>query len=234
MSYRIRSGDTLSSIAGRYRTSVAALAQANNIQDPNRIITGRDLRIPGRDTPSARNTGRPVSPQVPSPPSRVPVPQPRPFQDDSFSTNPQQTQTPRTEEARTTWADPNQPGKSYESRDGVPRYSQFDSDWASNRLGGEGTVSTESRDSVYKQGCAITASAMAVSALSGQTFTPGQMDAYLDDAGAYSGNSVDFNRVGGAVNTQPPIESKRVFGGLTPDAIDQQLDAGRPVVVGVN
>lgn len=44
--YTIRSGDTLSSIAARYRTTVAALAQANGIANPNVIYAGRTLRIP--------------------------------------------------------------------------------------------------------------------------------------------------------------------------------------------
>ena len=45
-SYTIRSGDTLGSIASRYQTSVAALARANNIANPNVIFAGRTLQIP--------------------------------------------------------------------------------------------------------------------------------------------------------------------------------------------
>ncbi|MFZ5440028.1 MAG: LysM peptidoglycan-binding domain-containing protein [Myxococcota bacterium] len=45
-SYTIRSGDTLSSIAARYRTTVGALAQANGISNPNVIYAGRTLTIP--------------------------------------------------------------------------------------------------------------------------------------------------------------------------------------------
>ena len=45
-SYTIRSGDTLGSIASRYRTTVAALARANSIANPNVIYAGRTLRIP--------------------------------------------------------------------------------------------------------------------------------------------------------------------------------------------
>ena len=45
-SYTIRSGDTLSSIASRYQTSVAALARANSIANPNVIYAGRTLEIP--------------------------------------------------------------------------------------------------------------------------------------------------------------------------------------------
>ncbi|SEU38235.1 LysM peptidoglycan-binding domain-containing protein [Stigmatella erecta] len=46
--YRIRPGDTLSALAGRFNTSVSALARANNIANPNLIIAGKTLRIPGR------------------------------------------------------------------------------------------------------------------------------------------------------------------------------------------
>ncbi|MBX5483107.1 MAG: LysM peptidoglycan-binding domain-containing protein [Myxococcaceae bacterium] len=46
--YKIRWGDTLSGIAARYHTTVAALAKANHIKNPNLIYAGDTLRIPGR------------------------------------------------------------------------------------------------------------------------------------------------------------------------------------------
>ena len=45
-SYKVRKGDTLSDIARQYRVSVYQLAKANNIKNPNRIITGQRLCIP--------------------------------------------------------------------------------------------------------------------------------------------------------------------------------------------
>jgi LysM repeat protein len=45
-SYRVRSGDTLSSIAARYKTTVAVLAALNKISDPRLIRVGQVLRIP--------------------------------------------------------------------------------------------------------------------------------------------------------------------------------------------
>jgi LysM repeat protein len=45
--YRIRSGDTLSALATRFKTSVSALARTNHISNPNLIIAGKSLRVPG-------------------------------------------------------------------------------------------------------------------------------------------------------------------------------------------
>jgi LysM repeat protein len=46
--YRIRTGDTLSGIAQRYGTSVAALMKTNpQITNPNLIYAGRNLNTPG-------------------------------------------------------------------------------------------------------------------------------------------------------------------------------------------
>ena len=47
-SYTIRSGDTLSAIASRYGTTVAKLASANGIKNPNLIYAGNKLTIPGQ------------------------------------------------------------------------------------------------------------------------------------------------------------------------------------------
>ena len=44
--HQVRSGETLSGLAGRYGVSVTALAAANDLADPNLIVTGSRLRIP--------------------------------------------------------------------------------------------------------------------------------------------------------------------------------------------
>lgn len=46
MTYRVRPGDTLSGIAGRYGTTAAVLAQLNGIANPNLIYAGQVIRIP--------------------------------------------------------------------------------------------------------------------------------------------------------------------------------------------
>jgi len=43
--YKIKSGDTLSAIASRNKTTVAALAKLNKISDPNKIYAGKTLKI---------------------------------------------------------------------------------------------------------------------------------------------------------------------------------------------
>lgn len=47
MIHNIKWGDTLSSLASRFGTSVRELASANNIANPNLIIAGKTLQIPG-------------------------------------------------------------------------------------------------------------------------------------------------------------------------------------------
>ena len=53
--YTIKPGDTLGAIASRNGVSVAALAKANDISDPNRVFAGQVLTLPG-STPSAPRT----------------------------------------------------------------------------------------------------------------------------------------------------------------------------------
>ncbi|WP_410673818.1 LysM peptidoglycan-binding domain-containing protein [Amycolatopsis sp. cmx-4-68] len=45
--YTVRSGDTLSGIATKFGTTVAALAALNSISNPNLIYAGQALRLPG-------------------------------------------------------------------------------------------------------------------------------------------------------------------------------------------
>src|SRR5262249_18875750 len=64
--YRVKAGDTLSAIARRFQTTVAAIVRANKL-DPNAILpVGRMLKIPGACaavqavvTPAPPNTGPP-------------------------------------------------------------------------------------------------------------------------------------------------------------------------------
>jgi peptidoglycan hydrolase-like protein with peptidoglycan-binding domain/LysM repeat protein len=115
-------------------------------------------------------------------------------------------------------------GRTYPtSRDGTPMFKQGDAEWSKRTLGPS--------SSIGGAGCAMTATAMAVSKISGKTINPGQMDAWLDKNGGYggkSGNSLDWNKAAqmGGLSSKSPDWSL--------DTINKQLDAGRPVVVGVD
>ncbi len=65
-SYRVVRGDTLSVIARRCRSSVAAIARASGIANPNLIRVGQRLVIPGRSDFAAA-----VSPSARSPAARA-------------------------------------------------------------------------------------------------------------------------------------------------------------------
>ncbi len=82
--HRIRRGETLSEIAGRYNVTVQQIVQANGLENPNRIVTGQSLVIPGSG--SAPAGAQPTSPPPaaagptntprPRPPTATPVPKP--------------------------------------------------------------------------------------------------------------------------------------------------------------
>jgi LysM repeat protein len=54
--YKVQSGDTLSSIADKYGTTVQALAAANSLTDPYQIYVGQTLCIPAGATVSSTGT----------------------------------------------------------------------------------------------------------------------------------------------------------------------------------
>ncbi|MAW80390.1 MAG: hypothetical protein CMI63_09135 [Parvularcula sp.] len=49
--YQVQSGDTLSSIARRHNTTVAAIAEANNLRPPYPLRAGATLTLPGQPAP---------------------------------------------------------------------------------------------------------------------------------------------------------------------------------------
>ncbi len=74
--YIVRAGDTLSQIAARYGTTVAAIVEANNLTNPDLIFVGQVLLIPvSEETPQPPPDCPPCPPTHPSPPS-PPTPTP--------------------------------------------------------------------------------------------------------------------------------------------------------------
>ena len=64
--FKIQNGDTLGSLARRYKTSVAALTSLNKLANSNRISAGSTLEIPGY---SGSNTAVTPKASTPAPPT---------------------------------------------------------------------------------------------------------------------------------------------------------------------
>ena len=82
--YTVKSGDTLSGIAARFRVTLSALRSANPTVTSDRIVVGQVLRIPSATssptpTPTASPTPTATPTPTPSPsPTRTPTPSPSP------------------------------------------------------------------------------------------------------------------------------------------------------------
>lgn len=106
------------------------------------------------------------------------------------------------------------------SADGTPLYRQGDSAWGGRIMGDDSSIASA--------GCAMTSMAMAMSKISGRTITPAQLDAFLDKSGGWSGDAINWSQAAqmiGASAGKP---------GWSLGNINRQVDAGRPVVVGVD
>ena len=64
--HKVRRGETLGLIAQRYRSSVTAIAQANQIQDVHRLREGQNLLIPAAGSNSSARSVEPTSQQLPA------------------------------------------------------------------------------------------------------------------------------------------------------------------------
>lgn len=72
--YTVRVGDTLSAIALRYRVTMQSIMSANGIANPNRIVVGQVLRIPGGQTPAPQPQPQPPAPAPQPTPAPTPIP----------------------------------------------------------------------------------------------------------------------------------------------------------------
>ncbi len=218
--YAIRRGDNLSSIAERFRVSVEDLIKANGITDPDQIFEGDQLVIPdefrtenprsGPVEPTEQNAriGDEYNPQTNPNWWRTPTPLP------------ETVETERRVGARSGPVRSRSGREFPTSPDGTPLYRQGDPEWGSRALGRGGSMA--------RSGCAVTATAMAISRISGQPITPGELDQFLDTHQGYSGNAVRWEVAARArgLGVERPAWSM--------DTINNQLDRGRPVVMGVD
>ncbi len=62
----VRPGDRLEIIARRYNSTAQAVAQANQLSNPDRILIGQRLQIPGMDAPEGRPASPPASERSPA------------------------------------------------------------------------------------------------------------------------------------------------------------------------
>ena len=75
ITYVVRPGDNLTTIAARYATTVSALVSRNGLSNPNRLRVGQQLQIPviRKPTPSLQNRAQATS----APPLISPTPAPQ-------------------------------------------------------------------------------------------------------------------------------------------------------------
>jgi len=106
------------------------------------------------------------------------------------------------------------------SPDGTPLYRQGDAAWGQTVLGHSRTIS--------QAGCAMTSVAMAISKISGRSIDPAQLDRYLDQHHGYSGDALKWDTAAQAAGLHGGKQAWSL------QAVNRQLDAGRPVVVGVD
>ena len=257
--HTVRRGDTLSALAKQYNTTVDKLAQANNIRDPNRIAVGQKLKLPDSFSSGARpssaksytvrsgdtlgeiakrfgtNANALAKANNISNPNRIFAGQKLsiPGGGDGFDNKPAPSQPAPSRPA------PSQPAPSAPtgggsagpardndgrqfptSADGTPMFRQGDAQWGGRTLG--------TSSSLAAAGCAMVSTAMAMSKITGQVINPGELDAHLDKNGGYSGNGLIWGqaaKMAGLGASKP---------GWSMDNINKQIDAGRPVVIGVD
>lgn len=107
-----------------------------------------------------------------------------------------------------------------EHSNGAPVFKQGDARWGATKLGADTTIA--------RSGCAMTSTAMAMSAITNDPITPDVLNSWLKSNHGFAGDALDWSRVGKARG----LEVRREV--LTLKNIDANLDAGKPVVLGVD
>jgi len=252
--YTIKAGDTLSKIAAQFHTTVSALAKSNDIKNANLIHVGQKLTVPDSYSPGATAptrdlrrgaTGTDVK-QLQD--SLVKLGYMTQTQvNTGYGTFGSQTEAavkafqkaqglsasgvvgPATRDAMTKALAAKPPtstpaptsGLQLDASRGTPLYKQGDPQWGGRALGNASRT-------ISSAGCAMTATAMAISKISGKNIDPGQLDAYLDKHGGYSGNNLIWSVAAQAAG----LTASRPAWSLS--TIDSNLKAGKPVVISVD
>jgi len=220
----VQPGDTLGGIArqlqregmpGTTAELVRTLVRLNGLANPDRIEVGQVLALPVRstapdrgDAPLVEARARPACvPEVPlfNALERKALLQGALLRLTGGASVPAPTEHPR-------------------APDGTPLFRQGDPAWRTERLGAAADGPTLGR-----AGCAVTACAMALSRMGGTMLTPGELVRHLRQSAGFQGPLVDWSVAGSAVPGSP----RACPGDLDRARIDQELDAGRPVLLRV-
>lgn len=243
--YIVQKGDTLSKLAaGLQRQGLVGspaeilqriLTLNPQIKDPNRIAKGALLRLPAVTAQASQRQGEPRNNRVEefvcrapmSPaylPPRAAVPKEQGVTAGAFA-----CMGPPTKATRSFLRTNGTPFST--SADGTPQYKQNDveagGNWGTRLLGDGATMPA----TIGSKGCAMTSVAMALSKLSGETITPAVLDGFLDAHEGYVGNGIQWSTAGKVMD---PSISVRKTTTWSLDTLNQELDAGRPVVLGVD
>ncbi|HZH74401.1 MAG TPA: peptidoglycan-binding protein [Archangium sp.] len=125
-------------------------------------------------------------------------------------------------------------GRTFPSQDGYPVFAQgYDETTSRNEDWGIIVIASGTGRTVSAIGCAMTAVCMALSGITGRTITPDEMATFMKSKNGFGsgGDIQSWDLMGTLVSPQVDLFRKT---GFTADKIDQELDAGRPVIVHVD
>ncbi|WNG58864.1 hypothetical protein F0U59_32130 [Archangium gephyra] len=125
-------------------------------------------------------------------------------------------------------------GRTFLSQDGYPVFAQgYDGTTKRNEDWGSIVIASGTGRTVSAIGCAMTAVTMALSGITGKTITPDEMATFMKKKNGFGsgGDIQSWDLMGTLVSPQVDLFRKT---GFKADQIDQELDAGRPVIVHVD
>lgn len=251
--YSVRAGDTLSTIAtslqklgvpGLSPDITRQLVSLNrDVPDWTRLQVGQVLHVPAPPSPEVRHSPwRPAGTWVEEYAPRCSRMDPFSFAAGPGPVAPEvSAETPARTHAKAAGTEEaegvrSREGLTFPSSRGVPRFRQ------NPRSAEEGTwghlalnesLRGKARSTVAEKGCALTCAAMALSKMTGEVLTPGQLDAHLDAREGYVGNSLRWDLAGGITGGRVEVQ-RHPKGVWNLGRIDAELAAERPVVIGLH